>query len=210
MLVFQVYRVLPVAVVQTRYWLLWEPQRRGSGSGAFRADRDLGGVSCGVSVERAGGAYLLVMSVMAMVAGLTSIRELSVRGVVAGPVADRFASMMVRLAVLPADPCVDNSGWRCSEVVMMVRRRQVTPSDARTTKLLRWCLMAIARISCFRARRSLRYDTYYYGRDWKDVDYDEFRGRLTAYLTHYNEARIKKSRGWMSPVQYRKHFGMAA
>ena len=86
----------------------------------------------------------------------------------------------------------------------------MTPSDARTTKLLRWCLMAIARISCFRARRSLRYDTYYYGRDWKDVDYDEFRGRLTAYLTHYNEARIKKSRGWMSPVQYRKHFGMAA
>ncbi|MFQ6232385.1 IS3 family transposase, partial [Bifidobacterium longum] len=34
--------------------------------------------------------------------------------------------------------------------------------------------------------------------------------RLAAYLTHYNETRIKKSLDWMSPVQYRKHLGLAA
>ncbi|KFI90926.1 Integrase, catalytic region [Bifidobacterium saguini DSM 23967] len=51
---------------------------------------------------------------------------------------------------------------------------------------------------------------FYHGRDWKGVDYDEFRRRLTAYLTHYNETRIKKSLGWMSPVQYRRHLGLAA
>ena len=50
---------------------------------------------------------------------------------------------------------------------------------------------------------------FLYGRDWRGVGYDEFRRRLTAYLTHYNETRIKKSLGWMSPVQYRKHLGLA-
>ena len=51
---------------------------------------------------------------------------------------------------------------------------------------------------------------FHHGRDWKGVGYDEFRRRLTAYLTHYNETRIKKSLGWMSPVQYRKHLGLAS
>ena len=45
----------------------------------------------------------------------------------------------------------------------------------------------------------------FYGRDWRGVGYEEFRERLAAYLTHYNETRIKKSLDWMSPVQYRKH-----
>ena len=40
--------------------------------------------------------------------------------------------------------------------------------------------------------------------------HEEFRERLSAYLTHYNETRIKKSLDWMSPVQYRKHLGLAA
>lgn len=31
-----------------------------------------------------------------------------------------------------------------------------------------------------------------------------------TYLTHYNETRIKKSLDWISPVQYRKHLGLAA
>ena len=50
----------------------------------------------------------------------------------------------------------------------------------------------------------------FYGRDWRGVGYEEFRERLSAYLTHYNETRIKKSLDWMSPVQYRKHLGLAA
>ena len=39
---------------------------------------------------------------------------------------------------------------------------------------------------------------------------EEFRERLAAYLTHYNETRIKKSLDWMSPVQYRRSLGLAA
>ena len=31
------------------------------------------------------------------------------------------------------------------------------------------------------------------------MGYEEFRERLAAYLTHYNETRIKKSLDWMSP-----------
>lgn len=42
------------------------------------------------------------------------------------------------------------------------------------------------------------------------VGYEEFRERLAAYLTHYNETRIKKSLDWMSPVQYRRSLGLAA
>ena len=41
-------------------------------------------------------------------------------------------------------------------------------------------------------------------RDWRGVGYERFRERLAAYLTHYNETRIKKSLGWQSPMQYRK------
>lgn len=47
-------------------------------------------------------------------------------------------------------------------------------------------------------------------RDWRGVGYEEFRERLAAYLTHYNETRIKKSLDWMSPVQYRRSLGLAA
>lgn len=50
---------------------------------------------------------------------------------------------------------------------------------------------------------------FYHGRDWRNVGYEEFHRRLAAYLTHYNETRIKKSLGWMSPVQYRKSLGLA-
>ena len=51
---------------------------------------------------------------------------------------------------------------------------------------------------------------FFYGRDWRGVGYEEFRERLAAYLTHYNETRIKKSLDWMSPVQYRRSLGLAA
>ncbi|WP_291802891.1 IS3-like element ISBlo11 family transposase [Bifidobacterium sp.] len=50
----------------------------------------------------------------------------------------------------------------------------------------------------------------FYGRDWRGVGYEEFRERLAAYLTHYNETRIKKSLDWMSPVQYRRSLGLVA
>ena len=42
------------------------------------------------------------------------------------------------------------------------------------------------------------------------MGYEEFRERLAAYLTHYNEPRIKSSLGWQSPVQYRKSLGLVA
>ena len=42
------------------------------------------------------------------------------------------------------------------------------------------------------------------------MGYEVFRERLAAYLTHYNETRIKKSLDWMSPVQYRRSLGLAA
>ena len=50
----------------------------------------------------------------------------------------------------------------------------------------------------------------FYGRTEGRGGYEEFRERLAAYLTHYNETRIKKSLDWMSPVQYRRSLGLAA
>ena len=50
---------------------------------------------------------------------------------------------------------------------------------------------------------------FFHGRDWRGVGFEEFRERLTAYLTHYNETGIKKSLGWMSPVRYRRSLGLA-
>ena len=37
-----------------------------------------------------------------------------------------------------------------------------------------------------------------------------FPDRVAADLIHYNETRIKKSLGWISSVQYRRHLGLAA
>lgn len=51
---------------------------------------------------------------------------------------------------------------------------------------------------------------FFHCRDWRGVTYTEFHERLSAYLTHYNETRIKKSLGWQSPVQYRRSLGLAA
>lgn len=51
---------------------------------------------------------------------------------------------------------------------------------------------------------------FFHCRDWRGVGYERFRERLAAYLTHFNETRIKKSLGWQSPVQYRKSLGLAA
>jgi transposase InsO family protein len=47
-------------------------------------------------------------------------------------------------------------------------------------------------------------------RDWKGVSIEEFISRLNNYLHWYNETRIKKSLGYLSPVEYRQSLGLAA
>lgn len=76
----------------------------------------------------------------------------------------------------------------------------VNSSIVTPRKLLLW------KNSCLRRPKN----ELFYGRDWRGVGYEEFRERLAAYLTHYNETRIKKSLDWMSPVQYRRSLGLAA
>lgn len=41
-------------------------------------------------------------------------------------------------------------------------------------------------------------------RDWEGVTAEEFMGRLEAYLVYYRDGRIKKSLGWLSPMEYRR------
>lgn len=51
---------------------------------------------------------------------------------------------------------------------------------------------------------------FFYHRDWRGVTTDEFIAMLDAYLRYYNERRIKKSLGWMSPLDHRRRNGLAA
>ena len=46
-------------------------------------------------------------------------------------------------------------------------------------------------------------------RDWEGVTAEEFMGRLEAYLVYYRDGRIKKSLGWLSPMEYRRKLGYA-
>ena len=50
----------------------------------------------------------------------------------------------------------------------------------------------------------------FYHRDWSGVTFDEFEAIVDGYIRDYNETRIKKSLGWMSPNQYRRSKGIAA
>lgn len=50
----------------------------------------------------------------------------------------------------------------------------------------------------------------FYNSDWTDISIDEFINILTDYLKWYNEKRIKKSLGYMSPMEYRRFLGLAA
>lgn len=50
----------------------------------------------------------------------------------------------------------------------------------------------------------------FYNTDWTDISIDEFVTILTDYLVWYNEKRIKKSLGYMSPMEYRRNLGFAA
>lgn len=50
---------------------------------------------------------------------------------------------------------------------------------------------------------------FFHHRDWEGVTAEEFMGRLEAYLVYYREERIKKSLGWLSPMEYRRKLGYA-
>lgn len=50
---------------------------------------------------------------------------------------------------------------------------------------------------------------FFYHSDWKGIDYDSFASLLDEYIVYYNEERIKKSLGYLSPSQYRKSLGIA-
>lgn len=51
---------------------------------------------------------------------------------------------------------------------------------------------------------------FFYYRKWKGVSVKQFMAMLDDYLRWYNEKRIKKSLGWMSPAEYRLSKGLAA
>ena len=50
---------------------------------------------------------------------------------------------------------------------------------------------------------------FFHHRDWRGVGFEEFSGRLDAYLRYYREGRIKRSLGWLSPDEYRRKLGYA-
>lgn len=45
---------------------------------------------------------------------------------------------------------------------------------------------------------------FFYGRNWNGVPMEEFIKQLNDYLIWYNEKRIKKSLGYLSPLEYRE------
>ena len=49
----------------------------------------------------------------------------------------------------------------------------------------------------------------FYNTDWTGVSISEFITILDKYLYWYNEVRIKKSLGYMSPMEYRRSIGIA-
>ena len=50
----------------------------------------------------------------------------------------------------------------------------------------------------------------FYGRSWIGVTMDDFINELNSYIDWYNTKRIKKSLGYMSPVEYRHSLGLSA
>lgn len=48
----------------------------------------------------------------------------------------------------------------------------------------------------------------FYGHSWKDISVESFMEAVNKYIRWYNEARIKESLGWMSPMQYRRSLGL--
>ena len=50
----------------------------------------------------------------------------------------------------------------------------------------------------------------FYNEDWTGVNISEFIDILNTYLLWYNEKRIKKSLGYLSPMEYRHSLGLVA
>ena len=50
----------------------------------------------------------------------------------------------------------------------------------------------------------------FYNTDWSGVSISDFIGILNTYLQWYNETRIKKSLGYLSPMEYRRNLGLVA
>ena len=48
----------------------------------------------------------------------------------------------------------------------------------------------------------------FYNADWSGVNISKFIGILNDYLYWYNEKRIKKSLGYLSPIEYRHRLGL--
>ena len=51
---------------------------------------------------------------------------------------------------------------------------------------------------------------FFYYRDWTGISPETFMSELDAYLTYYDEGRIKRSLGWLSPNEYRRALGYMA
>ncbi len=49
----------------------------------------------------------------------------------------------------------------------------------------------------------------FYNTDWTGINISDYIYILNNYLVWYNEARIKKSLGYMSPMEYRRSLGLA-
>lgn len=50
----------------------------------------------------------------------------------------------------------------------------------------------------------------FYNTDWSGISISKFIDILNDYLIWYNETRIKKSLGYMSPMEYRRSLGLIA
>ena len=50
----------------------------------------------------------------------------------------------------------------------------------------------------------------FYARDWLSTNIEDFVAALDAYIRWYNEARIKMSLGFRSPIEHRRQLGIAA
>ena len=50
----------------------------------------------------------------------------------------------------------------------------------------------------------------FFSRDWLSTTIEEFVAALDAYIRWYNDARIKISLGFRSPIEHRRSLGIAA
>jgi putative transposase len=48
----------------------------------------------------------------------------------------------------------------------------------------------------------------FYPRDWRSTTIEQFVGALDDYVRWYNEKRIKRSLGYLSPIEYRESLGL--